>query len=289
MARGGRLFDLVVMVDWSAASRPGPPKETADQIWIAWGTRRGRPAPVYCRTRREAENRLHDLLRRCAGNALVGFDFPNAYPQGSGLGGGRLLARRLSALIEDGADNRNNRFAVAAELNFALGAPPGPFWMCPKGAAGPALTVKRPPFAHRAYGEHRLVERHLWARRKYPHTVWKLGGAGSVGSQTLLGLPVLYRLLTAPDLAERSWLWPFETNWDESLDGVIHAEIWPSLFPFAEQPHAIKDARQVMAVRDLLLDADGNRLRTWFGAPACLSATERRICRDEEGWILGVH
>ena len=276
------------MVDWSAAAKPGPPRESKDQIWLAWGTPRERPAPVYCRTRQEAFDCLHDLLARCIGNAFIGFDFPNAYPAGSGLGGGRIAAARLAALVEDAPDNRNNRFEVARQLNRALGRPPGPFWMCPANEAGSNLTMKRPPFGDRPFAEYRVVERRLRAQRKYPHPVWKLCGAGSVGSQALLGLPVVHRLLTASALAARSCVWPFETNWDERLDGVIHAEIWPSLFPLDGQRHPVKDARQVAAVRDALLAEDRRgRLTGWFARPPGLSDAENRICLEEEGWILG--
>src|SRR5579883_1887500 len=284
-----RLFDLVVMVDWSAASKPGPPRDSKDQIWIAWGGARARPAPRYCRTRGEAAALLRELLADVPGNALIGFDFPNAYPVGSGLGGGRVAAARLAAVVEDAPDNRNNRFAVARALNRELGQPPGPFWMCPAKEADGALTVTRPPFDHRAFGEYRLVERRLHAERRYPHSVWKLCGAGSVGSQAIMGLPVVHRLLTDSALAARSRIWPFETAWDSRLDGIVHAEIWPSLFALDGQRHPIKDARQVAAVRDALLDADRRgALRDWFARPAGLSESENRVCLDSEGWILGV-
>ena len=284
-----RLFDLIVMVDWSAASRPGPLRPKKDQIWIGWGTQSRRPKPHYCRTRHEACEFLEDLLAAGSGSALVGFDFPKAYPARSGLGGGRALAAELAARIADGRDNRNNRFEVARALNRKIGRLPGPFWMCPAKEADAALTVKRPSFAHQRFSEYRLVEERLQAERKYPHSVWKLGGAGSVGSQTLMGLPVVHRLLTAPRLAERSRRWPFETAWDARLEGIVHAEIWPSLFPFADQPYAIKDARQVVGVRDTLLAADRrSALRTYFARPTGLSRRESRIALEEEGWILGV-
>ncbi|MFI4988019.1 MAG: hypothetical protein ACHQF3_11315 [Alphaproteobacteria bacterium] len=277
------------MVDWSAANGPGPPRPTKDQIWIAWGTPRRRPEPLYCRTRREARAHLESLLARCRGSALVGFDFPHAYPLGSGLGGGRKAAGLFAALVADGADNRSNRFDVARRLNRALGTPPGPFWMCPARQADGALTVTRPPFEGRAFSEYRLVEQRLHAQKKYPQSVWKLCGAGSVGSQALLGLPIVHHLLTAPALESRSRVWPFETEWDARLDGIVHAEIWPSLFPHKDQPHLIKDARQVMAVRDALLAADRKGyLRAYLARPAGLSATESRVCLREEGWILGV-
>jgi len=291
-----RLFDLIVMVDWSAASRPGPRTESADQIWIAWGSPRKKPHPRYCRTRQDAFEHLLGLLTECAGDALVGFDFPHSYPKGSGLGGGRSLAAHLASLVEDRPDNRNNRFDVARRLNRELGQPPGPFWMAPAKEADETLPMKRPNlrdgrFEGKAFGEYRAVDRHLRERAEYPQSAWKLCGAGSVGSQTLVGLPVVHRLLTAPALARHARVWPFETKWDERLEGIVHAEIWPSLKRFSpeKQLHKIKDARQVAAERDALLEEDRRgRLRGWFARPSRLSAVENLACLAEEGWILGV-
>jgi len=64
--------------------------------------------------------------------------------------------------------------------------------------------MTRPPFEGRAFSEHRLVEKRRHAQKKYPQSVWQLCGAGSVGSQALLGPPIMHHLLTAPALASRS-------------------------------------------------------------------------------------
>jgi precorrin-8X/cobalt-precorrin-8 methylmutase len=283
------LFSLIVMVDWSAANQPGPQRETKDKVWIAWGDQRARPAPLYCRTREAAFRHLEALLADCPGLAIVGFDFPHGYPYGSRMGGGRKVAKRLARLVTDGPDNRSNRFEVARRLNREIGDPPGPFWMCPAKEADRVLPLKRPPFEHRRFGEYRIVDARLRARGKYPHSVWKLCGAGSVGSQALLGMVVVHRLLSSPALADRSRVWPFETAWDEHLDGIVHTEIWPSLFALDGQRHPIKDARQVAAVRDALLDADRRGvLRPLFARPSGLSERQNRICLTQEGWILGV-
>ncbi len=287
-----RLFGLVVVVDWSAAASPGPRRPTGDRCWLAWGTADRRPAAEYFRTRREAERRIAELLPPRTGNALVAWDFPYGYPAGCGLGCGRALARRLAARIEDGADGANNRFAVAAALNRELGAPPGPFWGCPRRQASADLTETKPPFAGRRFGEWRLVDRLLRARGRNIQSAWKLYTTGSVGSQILMGLPTVDRLLGhggQGDFAQRSRIWPFETGWDRSLDGIVHAEMWPSLTDHHRQTHPIKDARQVLASRDWLLDLDSaGRLRSAFARPAWLSDADARVVQAEEGWILGV-
>ncbi len=284
-----RLFDLVVAVDWSAAASPGPRRPTGDRCWLAGGTADRRPTAEYVRTRLEAEHRIAELLAAQTGNALIGWDFPYGYPAGSGLGCGRALARHLAARIEDGADGANNRFAVAAALNRELGAPPGPFWGCPRRQAGADLTEKKPPFAGRRFGEWRLVDSLLRARGRNIQSAWKLYTTGSVGSQILMGLPTVDRLICRNNMAARSRIWPFETGWDRSLDGIVHAEMWPSLTDHHRQSHAIKDARQVLASRDWLLDLDAaGRLRPAFARPALLSDADASAVETEEGWILGV-
>src|SRR5262249_12190731 len=116
---------------------------------------------------------------------------------------------------------------------------------------------------------------------------WKLYTRGSVGSQTLLGLPAIHALLNHPALARRSCWWPFDTGWDQNLTGIVHAEVWPSLANHRVAPYPIKDARQVAAARDwaLALDAAG-RLRPCFARPSGLAPAAAAACLGEEGWIL---
>jgi hypothetical protein len=281
------LFHVIAIVDWSAAATPGPARPCADRCWIAWGTHEARPGPAYFRTRAAAIAFLGELLARTRGAALVGWDFPHGFPRGSGLGGGRPAAARLAALIEDAADGANNRFDVAARLNWMLGRAPGPFWGCPAHRASLDLSDRRCSFEGRGFAEWRLADDLLRRRGTGIQSVWKLYTRGSVGSQTLLGLPAIHRLLADPALAARSRLWPFETGWDRDLSGIVHAELWPSLADHARQPYPIKDARQVAAARDWALDADAaGRLGARFARPDGLSDAESAACLAEEGWIL---
>jgi hypothetical protein len=288
LSRSGRgKFDLIAIIDWSAAATPGPKRPCADRCWIAWGTPEERPDPAYFRTRTEAVEFLRDLLADTSGATLVGWDFPHGFPKGSGLGGGRGAAGRLAALIEDAPDGANNRFEVAAHLNRMLGRAPGPFWGCPVTCATAYLSDRRCSFDGRGFAEWRLADDLLRRRGTGIQSVWKLYTRGSVGSQTLLGLPAIHRLLSEPALAARSRLWPFETEWDGDLSGIVHAELWPSLADHARQPYPIKDARQVAAARDWALDLDAaGRLGGWFARPDGLSAAESAACLGEEGWIL---
>jgi hypothetical protein len=150
----------------------------------------------------------------------------------------------------------------------------------------PHLGPTRPrPFPARIR-DGRLVERRLAARRI--QSPWKLFTRGAVGSQTLLGLPAVHRLLTDPALAGRACLWPFETAWDRAIgeDAIVVAEVWPSLVDCRDQPYPVKDARQVAAVRDWALEAP-EALGRSLARPTDLTDEEDRLCREREGWILG--
>jgi hypothetical protein len=286
------------MIDWSAAAKRGPKTPKKDQCWMAWGTQRDRPDPDYFRTRVQVVDCIRGLVRASTGNVLVCFDFPYGFPHNSGLGGGRNAAKRLAKMIADGPDNANNRFEAAANLNAELNSGlPGPFWGCPVRWHRPTLQPTKPKLDEKRFSEFRIVENRAQKIRPGIQSVWKLSYRGCVGSQTLLGLPAIHRLLNDPALAGRSTLWPFETDWDERLLGIVHAEIWPSLFVreiekvrIRDQRKAgIRDARQVAAARDWALDADATgTLREFFTRPPGLSAREERICSESEGWILGV-
>src|SRR5512145_1603198 len=82
-----RLFQAYVMVDWSAATKPttGP-----DSIWVGVLKRNVRFQMAFeahnPATRVEAERLLRNVLddlQRKRERALVGFDFPLAFPRGT--------------------------------------------------------------------------------------------------------------------------------------------------------------------------------------------------------------
>lgn len=110
---------------------------------------------------------------------------------------------------------------------------------------------------------------------------------GAVGSQTLLGIPVVKRLRDHPALRAVSRVWPFEVlvpSFAVGSAAVIHAEIWPSIVPFAREFGSCTDEKQVRAVVKDWRELDrGDQLAAWFDAPS-----EDELARQEEGWILGV-
>jgi len=81
--------------------------------------------------------------------------------------------------------------------------------------------------------------------------IWKLYGNGSVGSQALLGIPVLTALRNDPLLATFSQVWPFETGLRTPTLGhnsralIVYAEVYPSLLPIKAIEGEVKDSAQV--------------------------------------------
>jgi hypothetical protein len=302
-------FDAVVIVDWSGASAP---KTGKDSIWVGMAQVRGSAIelgePTNIATRRAAEAHLARLLEdlvREGQRTLVGFDFPYSYPRGFAralaLDGDapawRATWDHLVAQIEDGERNQNDRFGVASRLNARIGPGPGPFWGCSAGAETSFLQRRRKdrwefPYPLPAGGKLERL-RECEKRMRGVQETWKLLGAGSVGSQALLGIPVVARLRRRPALAARSHVWPFETGFTtERLRGdspcIVHAEIWPGSVPLDSGLHPVRDAAQVLTLaRQLAILDSAGELPTWFREPAGLDASSRAACIGEEGWILG--
>ncbi len=309
------LFDDYLIIDWSAAGKPSPAKPSKDAIWV--GHARSEDAvrieTTYYRTRRSAMGAITNLLLELTARnrrVLLGIDAAYAYPHGTNaaLGGGGDNAwhttwQLIAGLIEDDANNANNRYKVAAELNRRMGAPAGPFWGCPASSSGAFLVPKR-GFSYpvitadrQVLAERRIVETRY--RRMQP--AWKLAYTGSVGSQTLTAIPYLHGLRFQHEtLGLTSRVWPFETGFSTDPLGeierteptprplILHAEIYPSL---VSRPGTdpIPDREQVICLARHLRRLDReNRLGGLLDRPANLAPQELEMVLQEEGWVLGV-
>src|SRR5262249_52039732 len=230
------------------------------------------------------------------------FDFAFGYPAGFaralGLRGTAPAWRRtwtaLAEVIADGEDNANNRFAVAASLNRRLGSSQGPFWCCPPRAAGEALAMTRPASPYRLkrglwLPEYREADRRLRASGRYVQSAWKLYTAGSVGSQTLLGIPRVAALRFDTRRADVSRVWPFEATSPGTVRPfVLHVEIWPGMIALDRALHPVKDAAQVLSmVRSLAARDAAGDLAAELDEPRRLPAARALSCLGEEGWVLG--
>jgi precorrin-8X/cobalt-precorrin-8 methylmutase len=290
-----RLFDRFVMVDWSAASQP---TRGEDSIWRAsYDVLSGTRQCINHPTRADAFRSIRaELVAAPDRRVLLGFDFALGYPEGFAArmfkpgSSWRAVWGAISEEIVDDDDNGNNRFPAAARLSERAGMSPGPFWGCPADRAVGALRATKPA-TFMGLPEFRLAERRLREGGRRPFSVWQLFGAGAVGSQTLLGIPVVRRLAEDPALSKRFRIWPFETGCDpyptrSGAGSIIVAEVWPSMFEFVAVPNQVRDAAQVTAVCEQLGEIDrAGRLGELF-APS-LTLEQSSVVEREEGWILG--
>ncbi len=297
------MFDRYVMVDWSASSSP---RHGRDSIWsCALDAVTGPYELANHQTRGAARSGLRELLVGSAGRrVLVGFDFSMGYPVGTAasarLDGGTPWQAMWSFLVDSVVDDRtntNNRFQVAAAFNARVGPGRGPFWGCPARARGPSLhSTKAPGFPHHgstiSLAEFRRCEQRLRASGRYASSSWQLLGAGSVGSQSLVGIPVLAALMADPSLRHRVRLWPFTTGLtpdptDGRADAVVFAEVWPGSIDVELGHHVVRDASQVISLSRHFASLDASSELVVLFAPA-MDSSDQRNALDEEGWILGV-
>jgi precorrin-8X/cobalt-precorrin-8 methylmutase len=291
------MFDSYVIVDWSAA---GQPKTGRDSIWIC---RLGEDGESISNppTRHAAKGLLADMLARATERServVVGFDFPFGYPTGFaarlGLAGmpWRALWDELAGELHDSENNQNNRFEVGAAFNRRVSNGNGrfPFWGCPVGFTHEFLG----PRHHRGHTrDEPLKERRLideWMVGAQP--CWKLAYTGSVGSQSLTGIPVVRGLRSDPRWADRARIWPFETGLGLPADAqIVFAEVWPSWWRSEIRPDhgPPNDKAQVRTVAEIFAARDrAGELAAWFAGGPSLTGAERRIIESEEAWTLGV-
>ncbi|MFC7705919.1 molybdopterin-binding protein [Plastorhodobacter daqingensis] len=276
-------FDRIVIIDWSAASAPSPARPSPDAIWLAEISAENQ-STRYHRTRAAAAADLQTLCDQAITSGerlLIGADFPFGFPTGlaaaiTGQGGAMALWDWLRRNVEDGPDNSNNRFALAAAMNAQLPGI-GPFWGRPATLDLPDLPERGAMRNGHGLPERRLVEEHV----PRAQTCWKLYTTGAVGSQALLGIPMLARLRQR--FAGHVGVWPFEP----ASAPVVLAEVYPSLLAgavAAEQardPASIRDEVQVRLLARALWQ-QGEGLEALFRPPV----QSARLA--EEGWILGV-
>jgi hypothetical protein len=295
-----RLFNAYVIVDWSAAAKPNT---GADSVWIGVLKRDVRFRLAFESfnppTRAEAEKKLTSLLedlKKKNERTLLGFDFPLGFPRGfasalnlAGEHPWRAAWDQLDKMVKDKADNTNNRFGVASEINRRLTGGPFPFWGCPP---RDTLTTLQPKKT-REHGPGDLPElRHAEVAAKGASSIWKLYYNGSVGGQAILGIPVVRRLKLARGDAMK--IWPFETGFktltEADLEGVdvVAGEVYPSLIKTQPMPGEVKDQAQVRATAEHFARLDeAGKLGPVFGHSNAAPADLVVDAETEEGWILG--
>ncbi|WP_281968443.1 molybdopterin-binding protein [Roseovarius nanhaiticus] len=274
-------FNSILIVDWSAANKRAPARPSKDAIWLGLVQDGTAQDPIYCRTRIDAEARIAEIIaaERAAGRRLLaGFDFPFGYPRGFArrvTGGDDPLALWdwLSERITDSETGANNRFDVAEALN-ALFDGAGPFWGKTHRDRWPGIPYRKEGIAYDEVAEKRACD----LASQAASSCFQLCYNPTVGSQILMGLPILSRLRRLPGVA----VWPFQP-WQEA--DVVLAEVWPGLIEpavraaVAERPELIRDAVQVDLLSRALSQIPGAELDTLMSD----LPPEAR----EEAWILG--
>lgn len=297
------LFDTHIVVDWSARGKPGPAKPTKDGIW--WAVARVDDAsvslrtPEYACTRDDALRRLTCLIAdelKMNRRVLVGFDFPFGYPKGvaehlTGKASALALWDWLAGQIKDEPDNANNRFEVAEKINEAYVSGLGPCWGRPRAWSFPTIPEKES--ARTVREPHPRERRVADQRADGAKTVWQLYGAGSVGSQVLLGLPAVKRLIENPSIAGRAAVWPLQTGLQMPKAQAVISEVYPSMLrkeiEKRKRNDEIQDCAQVRINAEAFarLDAAGKLAPLFRGAPR-LTPDQRYLIETEEAWILGL-
>lgn len=299
-----RLFDAYIIVDWSAASKPA---QGANSVWIGVMARDARlkfhfqsANPATRLTARDMIAGLAERFTSRGDKVLIGFDFSLGYPSGTadsaGLDTGgkapwQAMHDYLSTKVKEKPDNSNTRFAIAAGLNYAITKGPLPFWGAPARDQIKTLSGTKSDFTHSPLAEYRTCEE--WVRKTHrskPKSVWQLYGAGSVGSQSLLGIPTVKALR---DRLPNSAIWPFETGLEtmtaETLSetNIVFAEVYPALISARAEAGEVADQAQVRALARHYYELDeAGRLGSLFGPPEGLDSTLIPKIVDEEGWIL---
>ena len=299
-----RLFDAYIMVDWSAAAKP---TTGANSIWIGILAKDARLkfqfTAVNPDTRLKAVELIQGLvskLNKRGDRVLLGFDFSMGYPSGTAKALGLDITQQppwqamqsfLASKLKDKPDNTNARFAIAAGMNYRISQGPFPFWGAPARDQVKTLAGKKGDFTDNTLPEYRLAEQHLRDTLKAkPKSVWQLAYTGSVGSQSLTGLPHIHDFRQTLPNAK---LWPFETGLaaldEEALDEVqtLIAEIYPSTLTVSPEKGEILDRAQVRTIAHHYCDLDNKgRLGVLFGPPESLKIDKIEQIVDEEGWIL---
>jgi len=272
-------FDSVLVVDWSAASKRAPQKPSRDAIWMGF-VRDGAPQePIYCRDRINAEARIAAIFEQemqAGRRLLAAFDFPFGYPRGfarriTGSDDPLVLWDWLAARIKDAESGANNRFDVAEAMNAAFDGP-GLLWGKTHRDRWPGIPHDKKAIAFDEVPEKRTCDRIA----RTSSSCFQLCYNPTVGSQVLMGLPMLSRLRRMAGVA----VWPFE-DWQDAR--IVLAEIWPGVInrtvKRAEAAGGIRDAHQVRLLARALSRLPASHLHGMM--------TDLPPEAAEEAWVLG--
>ncbi|HTK03205.1 MAG TPA: hypothetical protein VL401_00355 [Alphaproteobacteria bacterium] len=305
------LFDCYIAVDWSAKNVPSPAKPSKDALWVGEkDTLNNTQKESYFRTRFECLKYLRELLIeniKSNKRTIIGFDLDFGFPAGlvnslnlkTDKPKWLQLWEKLNQMVSDDEFNTNNRFEVANKLNelcIENIANLGPLWGHPMNQKHSYLNPKSSvyPFKTKT-GD--LLRKLRWTemRENKAQPVWKLIGSASVGGQTIIGIPAIYKLRFDPLIYKYSKIWPFETGFSSVVNpigepSVLFVEIWPGILnDKLDSKIPIRDQAQVKATVDWMAELDGkDELKNLLSIPKDLDVVAQKHCIEEEGWVLGM-
>lgn len=292
-----RIFDNYIIIDWSASSKPN---SGSDSIWIGILKRDVRLQLRFeffnPSTRFEAFNILIEQLNafnKRGDKTLLGFDFAFGYPNGTSkaLGFNGVAWSSIHNFLEkeiiDKQDNDNNRFQIASKMNRLISNSAAPFWGCPPKFVNSYLQPKKQAL-NLDLNELRICD----IDAKTASSVFKTYTPGSVGSQSLIGIPFLKKLCNK---VENIKIWPFEIKFqpikkeDDDNFSIIACEIYPSMLKTKPENGEAKDLAQVRALAYHFANLDNEgKLRAEFAGKRKFTTREVEIIENEEGYILGI-
>ncbi|SHE38669.1 molybdopterin molybdotransferase [Ferrithrix thermotolerans DSM 19514] len=266
------MFETIMVVDYSASSRPKTGKDT---IWLGVIRAPFEGVELYNPPTRF---RLSEIIKAVVKDsvddqhrALLALDFAISYPasfietfyrctrglathEDSNPFSVNLLPTEIVHLylylersVVDDSKNRNNRFDVASELNRAIGQ--RVFWGHPtRHSSQPWLYAHKDKRSLELIGEYRNCDQgaRTISGRRFISSPFQLYGAGSVGSQSILGIARLMRL--ARELQDQGVaidLWPYPMQ-SIAPAPLTLCEWWPSMIQLPDVYNGPKDRQQVI-------------------------------------------
>lgn len=282
------LFDVYIAVDFSGSKHPT--RQRRSIAFAEWDRSLSpyirkdftRPGVAFYLLERIIYHNLHEK------RVLCGFDFQYSFPQGlwyaltslpetwinilQGManGGAGLppITEEPESNARKWADIANQRIARLLETRV------GPFW----GPNFSQATNPNFPFQHAPFEEFRLVEKRVEGSKP----IFKIGGQGAVGLQSLCGIPYLFHIRnTCSQQNIPLHCWPFD-GWDPAGPAHVLVEWYPAI---QNQGQKSDEEDALACVRWAKIKDDQGKLSDFLISPLLDSKKAQAIL---EGWVLGV-
>lgn len=294
------IFDVYAFADYSGAT-----SKALQHKAIAWSVfdRVTQQATVTSGwTRQTLHSALVDLLVQSSQSkkrVIFGFDHCYSFPYGfyqavtcQKTGTWQEMLGWYYHDIKQSSDDKNeiNPRLWAHRINQLLinrdGFLHGPFW-------GPNFSplkkqfifeIPVPKFPHLRWHERRVVESKIKALKN----IFQLGGAGSVGLQSLYGMYYIYELMEVCRIKGIPLhVWPYD-GWDIPLDCHVLVEVYATLYLMKNSGKRTDQGDANACTAWVSSQDESGNLGTFFKKDR-LELTvieEERV--EMEGWVLGI-